>query len=255
MHLCLVPAIGAEEQDTRSIGERFHEETALTWRDIIRELFRAKPDMPSQFKTYPGATIMKLPEPKHRGMPLEEALVKRRSVRNYSKEPMPLSILSQLLFAAQGVTGKIYGHSLRTAPSAGALYPFEIYLVVNNVEDLPRGIYHYVVNDHTLELVEAGDFRRSITSAGLKQEMLGDASVTFALSVVFDRIRHKYGERGYRYSYMEAGHISQNIALEAVSLGLGSVPVGAFLDEKINELVGVDGRQEAVVYLHAVGML
>lgn len=250
------PIIHAEEsRHTRGIGERFHEQTSLTWRDIVLDLFRLKPDRPAAYKTYPGATVKKLPKPDHRGMPLEEALSKRRSIRNYSKEPMPLSILSQLLFAAQGVTGKIYGHTLRTAPSAGALYPFEIYVVVNHVEDLPRGIYHYAIEPHALERVREGDFRGELTSAGLKQEMLGEANVTFAFAAVFDRIRHKYGERGFRYTYMEAGHISQNIALQAVSLGLGSVPVGAFLDEKINELIGVDGRREAVVYLHAVGML
>jgi SagB-type dehydrogenase family enzyme len=244
-----------EDRHKPSIGERFHEETSLTWRDIVLDLFRLKPDKPAAYKTYPGATVKKLPKPDHRGMPLEEALGARRSVRNYSGKPMPLSILSQLLFAAQGVTGKIYGHTLRTAPSAGALYPFEIYVVVNHVTDLPKGIYHYAIEAHALERVREGDFSGELTSAGLKQEMLGEANVTFVLAAVFDRIRHKYGERGFRYTYMEAGHISQNIALQAVSLGLGSVPVGAFLDKKVNELIGVDGRREAVVYLHAVGML
>ena len=85
--------------------------------------------------------------------------------------------------------------------------------------------------------------------------MLGDADVTFVLSAIFDRVRHKYGERGFRYAYIEAGHISQNIYLQAVSLGLGSVSIGAFLDEEINKLIGIDGRTEAVIYLHAVGTL
>ncbi len=250
------PVIYADEaHHAPSIGERFHEETSLTWRDIVRNLFRLKPDKGATSKSYPGATVTPLPPPDHRGMPLEEALVKRRSVRNYAKKPMPLPVLSQLLFAAQGVTGKTYEQSLRTAPSAGALYPFEIYVVVHHVTDLPSGVYHYAIQAHALERVREGDFRGELTRAGLEQEMLGEANVTFVLAAVFNRIRHKYGERGFRYTYMEAGHISQNIALQAVSLGLGSVPVGAFLDEKVNELIGVDGRREAVIYLHAVGML
>ena len=148
----------------------------------------------------------------------------------------------------------MYETPLRATPSAGALYPYEIYIVANDIEGLSRGIYHYAVLEHEIELISEGDFRRRITSAGLEQEMLGEANVTFVLSAIFDRVRHKYGERGVRYVYIEAGHIGQNIALQAVSLGLGSVNVGAFLDDKINQIIGVDGRKEAAVYLQAVGM-
>ncbi len=109
--------------------------------------------------------------------------------------------------------------------------------------------------DHTLELVKSGDFRGQIIDAGLSQQMLGDAGVTFVLSAIFDRVRYKYGERGYRYVYMEAGHISQNIYLQAVSLGLCSVCAGAFSDEKVNKLINIDGWKEAVIYLHPVGTL
>jgi len=149
----------------------------------------------------------------------------------------------------------MYGEPLRSAPSAGALYPFELYVVANNVEGLTRGLYHYAVREHQLELLRTGDLKAEITNAALKQEMLGEADVSFVLAAVFDRIRHKYGERGFRYVYIEAGHISQNIYLQAVSLSLGSVAVGAFLDNKVNTLIGVDGKNEAVIYLHAVGSL
>ena len=238
-----------------SIGERFHYETSLTWRGVIGDLFRSKPKMPPQYKNYTDTKIIELPKPEYQGVPLEEAIEERRSVRNYSKKPITMFQLSRLLFSAQGTTGKMYGKHLRTAPSAGALYPFEIYVIANNVESLDQGIYHYGILNHTLELVQYGDFRKAITSAGLKQEMLGDSDVVFGLSAIFDRTRHKYGERGFRYVYMEAGHISQNIYLQAVSLGLGSVGVGAFLDVKVNQLIGVDGEKEAVIYLHAVGTL
>jgi len=244
-----------EERKEVSIGERFHKETSSTWRGVAGEVFRAKPKQPPQYKVYPDANKIELPKPEYKGMTVEEAIKKRRSIRNYSTKPISKAQLSQLLFAAQGVTGKMHGKALRTAPSAGALYPFEIYIIVNNIEDLPRGLYHYSVLDHSLEPVKSGDFRRQITDAGLNQEMLGNAGVTFVLSAIFDRVRYKYGERGYRYVYMEAGHISQNIYLQAVSLGLGSVCVGAFSDEKVNKLIDVDGVKEAVIYLHPVGAL
>lgn len=256
--LAFVCMLTAEEKGDRkqlSIGEHFHHETSLTWRGVLGDMFRAKPKKPPQYKTYPGSERVKLPEPKYHGVAFEDAIVNRRSVRNYSTKAISMVQLSQLLFVAQGVTGRMYGQPLRSAPSAGALYPFEVYVIVNNVQDLPRGIYHYSVLDHALELVKTGDFRGQITNAGLKQEMLGAAGATFVLSAIFDRVRHKYGERGFRYVYMEAGHISQNIYLQAVSLELGSVSVGAFLDEKVNQLVEVDGRNEAVIYLHAVGAL
>ena len=184
---------------------------------------------------------------------METAMKERRSVRNYTREPLTLPQLSQLLYAAQGVTGFMHGQPLRSAPSAGALYPFEIYVLAHNVEGLERGIYHYAVKDHQLEVAATGDFRKQITRAALQQEMLGEADVAIVLAAVFDRCRHKYGERGYRYVYMEAGHISQNICLQAVSLGLGSVGVGAFLDAEVNKLIGADGSKEAAIYLHAVG--
>jgi SagB-type dehydrogenase family enzyme len=251
----MLPARKKENKKQLSIGERFHYETSMTWRGVLGDMFGAKPKKPPQYKTYPNSEKVKLPKPKYRGMLLEQTIEQRRSIRNYSKKPISLTQLSQLLFAAQGVTGKMYGQPLRSAPSAGALYTFEIYIFANNIQALPRGIYHYSILDHALELVKAGDFRRKITDAGLEQEMLGDAAVTFVLSAIFDRLRHKYGERGFRYAYIEAGHISQNIYLQSVSLGLGSVCVGAFLDEKVNQLIGVDGRKEAAIYLHAVGAL
>ncbi len=184
---------------------------------------------------------------------METAIKERRSVRNYTGEPLSLPQLSQLLYAAQGITGTMYDQPLRSAPSAGALYPFEVYVLAHNIEGLDRGIYHYAVRDHQLEVVATGDYRKPITRAALQQDMLGEADAAIVLAAVFDRTRHKYGERGYRYVYMESGHISQNIYLQAVSLGLGSVGVGAFLDAEVNSLIGADGSQEAAIYLHAVG--
>ncbi|NOX38187.1 MAG: SagB/ThcOx family dehydrogenase [Calditrichaeota bacterium] len=244
---------GVMGEDKETIGERFHRETALSWTRVLKDVFSRKPPRPPQYKTYPDAEVIELPEPDYRGLTLEEAIRQRRSVREYTRKPLSLEQLSQLLFAAQGITGHAFGQPLRSVPSAGALYPFEIYVIVHRVTGLQPGVYHYAVRQHALEVVKLGDFRRRITHAGLEQDMLGEASVVFVLAAIFDRTRSKYGERGFRYVYMEAGHISQNIYLQAVSLKLGSVCIGAFLDDKVNELIGVDGRKEAAIYLHAVG--
>ena len=241
--------------EKRTIGERFHQETSLSWRGAVSDVLWRKPPKPPTYKSYEKAKRITLPGPDYEGLAVETAMQKRRSVRNYSGEPITLAQLAQLLFAAQGVTGSMYGTALRTAPSAGALYPFEIYVVGNNVSGLDKGVYHYAVREHALELLKAGDFRDDITEAALQQDMLGEANVSFVLAAVINRARHKYGERGFRYIYMEAGHISQNIYLQATSLGLGSVAVGAFLDDEVSKLIGVDGEREVPIYLHAVGSL
>jgi SagB-type dehydrogenase family enzyme len=244
-----------KEESGIGIGERFHKETSFALRGVMSDMFRAEPKQPPEYKAYPDAAKIVLPKPEYTGITVEQAIKQRRSVRHYSQKPLTKEQLSQLLFAAQGITAKTYGKPLRAAPSAGALYPFEIYIIANNVQDLPKGIYHYSVLEHNLEMVKSGDFRRQISNAGLDQRMLGDAGATFVLSAIFDRVCYKYGERGYRYVYIEAGHISQSIYLQAVSLGLGSVCVGAFSDEKVNKLIDVDGVKEAVIYLHSVGSL
>lgn len=203
-------------------------------------------------------TIMKdstlsLPEPAFRGMILEDALQQRRSVRHYSARDMTQAELGQLLFAGQGVTQRIRGRGLRTAPSAGATYPMELYAVVNTVEELPRGIYRYVSESHSLIMREQGDFGDPLMRACLGQEWLKTADAVLVITAVTDRIRRSYGDRSIRYIYMEAGHIAQNILLEAVSLGLGGVPIGAFRDGDVNEIMALDGEKETVVYLITLG--
>jgi SagB-type dehydrogenase family enzyme len=251
--LLLFPDTSCAEDEKSSPGEKYHHDSSLTWTGVLADVVVSKPEMPARYKRYPGAEVIKLPEPDYEGMSVEEAMRKRRSVRDYSTRPVTLLQLSQLLFGAQGITGNAYGQPLRTSPSAGALYPFEVYVVANRIEGLERGIYHYVVKEHELEVVKKGSFRGNIVNAGLRQEALGDAGVTLVLSAIFDRTRSKYGERGFRYVYMEAGHIAQNVCLQAVSMGLGAVTVGAFLDKEVNGLLGVDGVKEAAIYLLAIG--
>jgi SagB-type dehydrogenase family enzyme len=205
-------------------------------------------------KVYPEAK--RVPLENYTGsnrIPLEEAIVKRRSERDYISEALPLNKLSLLLKHSSGLTDQ--GRGLRAAPSAGALYPVETYVVVNSVKDLPAGLYHYVAGDHILEELRTDDFTADFLAAGIGQQMLVKAQICVIYSVVFERMRWKYRERTNRYALLEAGHMAQNLSLSAVGLGLGTCSIGAFVDAKLNRVLGLDGRQETVLYLLSVGKI
>lgn len=209
---------------------------------------------PAPTKAYPGAERVALPDPLgHRGLSLGETIEARRSVRDYAPQPLSTDELSYLLHAAQGITDPRQG--FRAAPSAGALYPIELYGVAHDVAGLAPGIYHYAVQEHELELLRQGDFRAAVTQAGLGQSFLGQAGVCFVLSAVFQRTRWRYRERTYRYVVLEAGHVAQNLYLAATSMGLGACAVGAFLDDDLNDLLGLDGEAEAALYVVSVGKM
>lgn len=172
-------------------------------------------------------TAVKLPQPELKGsVPLEEAITKRRSVRAFQDKELSMKQLSQLLWAGQGVTAPKSGPGLRAAPSAGALYPMELFAVKKD------GTYRYAPKTHSLAPHAAGDLRPQLTAAH-GQISVSSAPLDIVLCSVHKKITAKYGERGVRYAHIEAGHIAQNIHLEAAALGLGSVPVGAFDDAKV----------------------
>ncbi|MBN2199009.1 MAG: SagB/ThcOx family dehydrogenase, partial [Candidatus Aminicenantes bacterium] len=156
-------------------------------------------------------------------------------------------------WASQGISRLERGFAFRTAPSAGALYPIETYLSLQNISGLDPGLYHYDVRGHALELVRAGDIGRALAAAALDQEFLADAGVVFVWTAVFGRSKWKYRQRAYRYIYLDAGHLAQNLALAAVALGLGSCQIAALYDDEVNALLGVDGTEESVVYMSGVG--
>ncbi|NCF64527.1 MAG: SagB/ThcOx family dehydrogenase [Chloroflexi bacterium] len=211
---------------------------------------------PPQYKEYPSAQRISLPPPgEFLGLSTEEAIQRRRSRRNYSAQAMTLEELSTLLYHTGGITGESWGHKLRSAPSAGALYPIEAYLLIHRVEGLEPGLYHYAVLEHALELLHAGDLRGEIVKHGLMQEFLGQANLVIVFTAIFQRLRWKYQERSYRYALIEAGHLGQNLYLAGTSMGLGACAVGAFLDEDLNALLGVDGQEEAAIYMLAAGKL
>ncbi len=242
-----------EEPYGGSIGTTFHDETELTFGEVISSVLRWGEE-PKKEKYYEGARVIDLPDMTAGDTGVEDAIAKRRSARNFSRGSLSLPQLSRLLYSSSGITGKSGKDSgFRAAPSAGALYPIETYVVVFDVDGMDPGIYHYVPSRHKLELVREGNFHNDFISAALYQDMAGRCDLLYVLTAVFRRVTWKYGDRGYRYAYIEAGAISENIYLQATSLGLTSVLIGAFFDDKVSELIGIDGRKEAPILLHAVG--
>lgn len=181
------------------------------------------------------AEELKLPKPncKSSTVSLEETISKRRSIRDFLEKPLNIEQLSQLLWAAQGITAKSGSLDFRTAPSAGALYPMEIYILD------AQGLYHYEPKRHTLEILLKKDLRQNLQDAALGQGCIKEAPLDIVICAVFERITQKYGQRGIRYAYIETGHIAQNIHLQAVALGLSSVPIGAFNDEKVKQILSL----------------
>ncbi len=234
-------------------GDRFQQETKYH-RERLGEDRSDRIPRPSLYKEYPGARKIRLPPP---GTPVlssfAEMLSRRRSVREYSARPLHLEEISFLLWASSGIQRREEGHAFRTVPSAGALYPIDTYVIAHRVEGIGPGVYHYGVRDHHLEEVAPGDFRADLTRAALFQEFCSEAGAAFVWTAIFSRAKWKYRQRAYRYVYLDAGHIAQNLALAAVGLGLGTCQVAAFFDDEMNALLGVDGVEESVIYLSAVG--
>ena len=182
-----------------------------------------------------GKHIIDLPKPTQAGQySLGQLLQQRRSLREYSPQPVSLAQVSQLLWAAQGITDS---RGFRTAPSAGALYPLELYVVAGNVTGMEAGVYHYQIKSHRLVQHVAGDKRKALAQAAYMQSWLGDAPVVFVFSADYKRTSKKYGTRAKRYVQMEVGHAAQNLFLQAGDLDLGSVVVGAFYDDAVAELL------------------
>ena len=178
----------------------------------------------------PGENVV-LPEPSVAGTtPLEQLLAQRRSIRDLRSSALELAQIGQLLWAAQGIT---HSQGLRTAPSAGALYPLEIFVVTGRVEGLVQGVYHYDPGNHQLERTREGDLRDALTRAALSQDWMKSASAVVVFTADYARTARKYGKRAKRYVHIETGHAAQNLFLQAESLGLATVVVGAFDDDEV----------------------
>jgi len=229
-------------------GTKYHQ-------DQLRDSLGSIPAPPS-LKTYPEAVHLQLPQPDlSRPADLWQCLARRRSQRDTTPEPLTLEELAGLLWAAQGVTARTGMYLLRTAPSAGALYPFETYLYLDRVEGAPQGLYHFNVADFALDLLEEGNFNRIITAACLGQSAVRRAAVVIIWTAMMLRCMTKYRDRAMRYIPMDLGHVCQNVQLSATAMDFGSCPIGAFYDDDINDLLGIDGQEETVLYLVTVGKI
>jgi SagB-type dehydrogenase family enzyme len=194
-----------------------------------------------------GNEMITLPEPAYDSdVSLEQAILHRRSVRSFGQGALTLKELGQLLWAAQGITDP---SGKRTAPSAGALYPLEVFVVVGDVEGVPAGIYQYVPESHTLARALDGDRRQALAQSGLSQEIIRQGAIDIVITAVYARVTGKYGDRGIRYTHLEAGHAAQNVCLQATALGLGTVTIGAFDDAGVKSVLGAADDEEPLYVL------
>ena len=235
-----------------SLGFRYLQETKFDeqtlWRKPRLVIVPAHP-----YKQYAEAEKFKLPTDWQMDKSLHESLQYRRSCRRYADTPLSMENLAMLLWASQGISGRAGNFFFRTAPSAGALYPVETYLSIHHVESLSPGLYHFQPAEFALEMMSKGFAGQRVAEAALGQNFMAKAGVVFIWSAILRRNFSKYGHRGLRYVMLDAGHICQNLLLAGESLGLGACPVAAFYDDQLNRLLGLDGEEESVIYLAAVG--
>jgi SagB-type dehydrogenase family enzyme len=196
-------------------------------------------DRPSRINS---GELITLPQPVlDSKISIEAALQERRSIRDYTPESLSISEISQLLWAAQGITRP---GGYRTAPSAGALYPLEVFLVSGQVDNLPAGVYRYKPEEHGLNLVLTGDILEELSAAALGQDAIRNAPAAIVITGIFERTMVKYGNRGIQYVHMEVGGAAENIYLQAESLDLGTVFIGAFHDDQVSQVLNLDDQEE-----------
>jgi len=192
-------------------------------------------DDPENRPTQPQTEVVELPEPRSSSdLSVERSLFQRRSVRQFADEPLTLDELSQLLWAAQGITNT---RGYRTAPSAGALYPLEVYVAVGEVEGVSEGVYRYQPQGHEMVRMVSGDQRNALAQAALHQACVEKGAAVIVFAAVYERTTGKYGDRGIRYTHIEVGHAAQNVYLQAEALHLGTVMVGAFYDTEVQAVL------------------
>lgn len=251
-----------------SIFELYHENTKYSKRKNIPDfkhigVLRSQPKIMSMlskaFKKYPTFPQLKLDLDAPRvQISIDDAIRTRRTQREFSDEPVSFKELSRLLNLSYGINGgfKISENEtqhFRMSPSAGALYPLELYPVIFNVQGMEKGIYHFNVLENSLELIKKGDFAHTIADYCCEQWVIEKAGFAILIAAVFGRTTFKYLERGYRFILLDAGHLAQNIYLAATSADASCMTVGGFYDDMMNELIGIDGLEESVVYVAVVG--
>jgi SagB-type dehydrogenase family enzyme len=236
-----------------SIGETFFQNTKSTRESAARAQSSTPSSRPPLYKEFPDKPRTLLPPPHADTLTLDQCLHQRKSIRRFADKPITKAQLSYLLWAVAGIQRSMGDFHFRPAPSAGALYPIETYLIVHNVDGISKGLYHYAIRPHALEELRLGDFRNDIVQATQGQRMHAFANIVIIWTAIFQRTKFRYHDRAYRFIYLDAGHIAQNLALTAVGLGLSSCQVGAYFDDEVNRILGVDGKEESAIYLSVVG--
>ena len=227
----------------------------------VRQVSQPLPDSderPFRFRTYPGSPRVVLPGRDFvLDHPLGDVLRRRRSVRNFVLRPLDLGLVGRLLYACFGVTGfrQVDGIwvSDRPAPSAGGLYPLELYVATRSVGVLPDGLYHYDAKAHELERRRSGLLPAEFARIIIGPDIVQNANLVIVICAIFQRTMWKYGARGYRYVWLDAGHLGQNFYLVATALGLGAVSVGGFFDEELNRMLDLPAGEEQAIYLLCIG--
>jgi SagB-type dehydrogenase family enzyme len=163
--------------------------------------------------------------------------------------------LSLFLFGMSGLNRIFPQYAFRTTPSAGGLYPIEIYPIANNIKDLEQGLYHYDIREHSLKFLKEGDFRRKVAEGCLDQNIAYTSAINFIWTAMIGRSQWKYLQRCFRYIYLDAGHIGQNFYLIAEALGLGACTIGALYDDELNQFLEIDGQTETAIYVGVVGKI
>lgn len=241
--------------EKKSKSQVFNDETKINKFDTI---IKEYPEIWGiiHFKEYSRLKKVYLPKKfSKKVLNLEKIIKNRRSIRKFSNKPISLNDISRILFYSSGLTylHHNWNKTRRAYPSAGARYPLELYLIIlKETKGLKKGIYHYNVRKHALELLLAGDYKVKICEY-VNQKWVKRASVIIIITAIFDRTKIKYGERGYRYVFLDAGHLSQNIHLISTGLNLGCCAIGGFLDNEIGELLDLDNEKEAVIYINVIG--
>ena len=263
--------LSLETEGKYVLYEIFHENTKMDLRNAYEEMKRIGmvksnkallEKMAFSFKIYPYKKSVQLTEdfPRNR-MSVEQAILTRRSRRKLTKEKLSLTEISEILYFSYGITNKAplvtdpdKYQFLRSAPSAGALFPLEIYPLILNAE-IPHGLYHYNIKDFKLELLKEGDFTSLLPK--FFQGMIGieNASMVLLLSAIFQRSTIKYGNRGYRFVFLDAGHLMENAYLITNAMELGCYTIGGFADRMVEDFIGLDGVNESVIYAAAIGTI
>jgi SagB-type dehydrogenase family enzyme len=242
-------------EKTKGIGHKFMEKTYYRFAKQSDQM-KGLPQPPLELDYNKSKAIVDLPasiDVQVKDLNLREAIENRRSIRQYSDQPLTLEEVSWLLWSTQGVKEVIHV-TLRNVPSAGARHAFETYLLANRVEGLQPGLYRFLAIDHKLvEVLLEDNIADKITEAAWKQVMVKKSAVTFIWTAVAYRMKWRYGERGYRYLHIDAGHVCQNLYLAAEAIDCGVCAIAAFQDEQLNKLFGIDGTEQFAIYMAPVG--